>query len=89
MNYQTLVDDHRGLLQFGRKLGLAGGTMQFSLLIFANAWKHLELPFYKVGAPLLFAWCLYQFAKDFFILYYASLKSIEETKSLEAKAVRR
>lgn len=65
-SYQTLVDDHRGLLQYGRRLGIASGSLQFSLLIFANAWKHLEYPFYKVGAPLLFALCLYRFAKDFF-----------------------
>ena len=65
-SYQELVGDHRGLLQFSRRLSIASGCMQFSLLIFTNAWKHLELPFYKVGAPILFAWCLYQFGKDFF-----------------------
>lgn len=65
-NYQTLVNDYRELLQFGRKLGLAGGIMQFSILIVVNAWKHLEMPYYKLAAPLLFAWCFYQFAKDFF-----------------------
>ena len=65
-NYQTLVADYKELLRFGRKLGSAGGIMQFSILIFVTAWKHLEIPYFKVAAPILFAWCLYQFAKDFF-----------------------
>ncbi len=64
-NYQTLVTDYKELLQFGRKLGLVGGIIQFSILIFINAWKHMEIPYFKVAAPILFALCLYLFAKDF------------------------
>jgi len=64
--YQALVDDYNELMQFGKKLGLVGGTIQLSLMLFLNAWKHIEIPHYKVGAPLLFLWCLYQLAKDFF-----------------------
>lgn len=64
--HKELADDHRGLLRFAKRLSIASGCMQFSFLIFANAWKHLEYPFYKVGALLLFAVCLYRFGKDFF-----------------------
>lgn len=66
--YQTLVNEHRRLLQFGRKFRLSGGILQFSILIFVNAWKHLEFPCYKLAAPILLGWCFYQFAKDFFTL---------------------
>lgn len=38
-SYKELVDDHRGLLQLGRRLSIAIGYMQFFLLIFTNAWK--------------------------------------------------
>ena len=67
-NYQTLIDDHTQLMRFGRKLGLSGGVMQFSFLVFITAWKHLEIPYYKIVAPILVSWCLYQFVKDFFTL---------------------
>jgi len=89
-SHQTLVDDHRGLLQYGKRLGIASGSLQFSLLIFANAWKHSEFPFYQVGAPLLFAMCLYRFAKDFFAFLkvdiYGSQLILDGT-SLENKNV--
>jgi len=65
-DYQTLIANYKELFQFGRKLGSSGGIMQFSILIFVTAWKHLEIPYFKIAAPILFAWCLYQFAKDFF-----------------------
>ena len=67
-SYQTLVKDYRELINFMRKLAFSGGIMQFSILIFINAWKHLEFPYYKLVAPVLFSWCFYQFAKDFFTL---------------------
>ncbi len=65
-NYQTLVVDHRGLLRFSRNLVISGGALQCSLLIFANAWLRLGFPCYRVGTLTLFAWCLFQFVKDFF-----------------------
>ena len=52
-NYQTLIDDHTKLMRFGRKLGFSGGVMQFSFLVFINAWKQLEIPYYKIVAPIL------------------------------------
>lgn len=65
-NHRELLSDYKQLLQFGRKLGLLGGITQFSILIFINASKHLEIPYYKFVAAILFSWCLYQFVKDFF-----------------------
>jgi hypothetical protein len=55
-SYKELVDDHRGLLHYSKKLGIASGCLQFSLLILINSWQNLELPYYKIGAPLIFAY---------------------------------
>lgn len=64
-NYQTLVADYNKGVQFVKKLGLAGGMMQFSIFLIVNSWKHVGIPYYKFGAPLLFSWAVYSFTKDF------------------------
>lgn len=64
-NYQTLVSDYKKLAQFTKKLGLSGGIMRFSIIIFISSWKHLEIPYYKLVAPILFSLCIYYFIKDF------------------------
>lgn len=68
ISYQALINDYKGLQHLGKKLGLSGGMMQFGILVFANAWKHLEIPCYSLAAALLFSWCLYSFVKDFYTL---------------------
>ncbi len=64
-DYQTLVDNYKSGARFVKKLGLSGGMMQFSIIIFINSLKHLEIPYYKLVGPVLLSWAIYSFIKDF------------------------
>ncbi|MBP7074556.1 MAG: hypothetical protein KBA81_04135 [Rhabdochlamydiaceae bacterium] len=64
-NYQTLMDNYKTGVQFVKKLGLTSGIMQFSIIVFINGWKHLEIPYYKFAGLILFSWAIYSFIKDF------------------------
>jgi len=65
-NYIEIVNEHKDLLGYAKKLELNNCIMQFSLFLFAVAWRKLEYPFYNLGTSVVFAWCIYMFINDFF-----------------------
>ncbi len=71
--YQSLVDKYKGGVQFVKKLGTSGLVVQVAIIGFINGWKHLEIGYYKIAAPILFFLSLYFFVKDFI-----TLRRIEE-----------
>ncbi len=75
-NYQSLVDSYKWGMQFIKKLGTSGMFLQIGILGFINGWKHLEIPYYKAVAPVLFSLSIYFFIKDFL-----TIRKIEETVS--------
>lgn len=64
-DYQTLLDEYKQRAQFVKKLGLSGGMMQFSAIMVVNSLKPLQIPYYKLIAPLVLLWAIYSFTKDF------------------------
>jgi hypothetical protein len=64
-SYKSLVEKYKEAAQLMKKLGLSGGMIQFSILLFINGWKHLEIPYYKLVGLILFSWVIYSFLKDF------------------------
>lgn len=64
-DYQILLDEYKQRALFVKKLGLSGGMMQFSAIMVVNSLKPLQIPYYKLIAPLVLLWAIYSFTKDF------------------------
>lgn len=67
-NYQDLVDKYRGGNQVIRRMGLYGLFIQIGAIGAVNAWKPLEIGYYHIAVPVLFAFSVYYLVKDFFVL---------------------
>lgn len=66
-SYQSLVNKYKNGAQFVKKLGTASTLIQLGIIGFANGWKHLEIPYYTIFAPLLFSLSIYFLIKDFLV----------------------
>ncbi len=72
-NYQSLADKYKSGVQLVKKLGTYGMILQVSTILVINSWKHLQIDYYMIAAPILFSLSIYFFVKDFF-----TLRRIEE-----------
>ena len=68
-DYHSLVDMYKGGAQVVKKLGISGMFLQIGIIGFVTGWKHLEIDYYTIAAPILFFLSIYFFIKDFLTLH--------------------
>lgn len=64
-NYQSLVDQYQGGVCLVKKLGIAAMAIQGGIFGFVNGWKHLQIEYFNIAAPLLFSLSIFFLIKDF------------------------